>query len=231
MSDPVAVPFPQLGDPDYSNQLDKALGRLSEQFKHKKEDAVQVAEDQTTLPLSLPVALGDGSVEDELNNISKFLTAICQTGVQPLVDCLNQLYAQRSISTAVGANLDVIGRIVGQPRNGLDDDTYRRYCRANIFAHRSRGTAEDLLRVADLIVFEDAATYDIQPGGVATVVVTIEGFAVTDDLARVVFTFLQRSASIGIRVLLQYVNQLTPVFQFDAGPGLDVGHLATVIDH
>lgn len=177
-------------------------------------------------PLSSPFD-GGGTSEEEPNNITKLLTAICQAGIQPLESCLQQLLTQRSIDTAIGVNLDVIGAIVAQPRNGLDDDTYRRYCRANITAHRSKGRVEDLITVSDLIIFDDDAVITVQPQPVATVVVAILGVGISDDLALVLFTFLQRTVAVGVRLILQY-STATP-FQFDVGPGFDDGALSASV--
>lgn len=52
-----------------------------------------------------------------------------------------------SIDDSSGFQLDVIGKIVGQPRAGLDDPTYRLILRGKIRANRSQGTPEDLYAV------------------------------------------------------------------------------------
>lgn len=184
------------------------------------------------LPKAVPFvpAPDVGSSTDPNSNIVKFLTAICSAGFQPAEDMLQQLLLQRAVDNSVGAQLDVLGKLIGQARNGLDDDTYRRYCRANISAHRSKGTVEDLLRVINLVIFDPLASYEIVQSSPATVVVTIVGLGITDALATVSFTFLRRTASSGVRLILEYGN-VSPVFTLDIGPGLDVGQLAGAIDH
>ncbi len=169
---------------------------------------------------------------DPVNNISKLLTAICSAGVQPVEDCLRQLLTQRSLDTAVGAQLDVIAKLVGLTRAGLDDDTLRRYCRAIISAHRSKGTIEDLLKVVDLVIFEDDAHYLVLPQPIATVQIRVEDIAITEDLAATTFTFLAKTAAAGVRVMLDFgVSDPTTWFRFDSGPGYDVGHFIGRIDH
>src|SRR5690349_3946784 len=103
------------------------------------------------------------------NNTEKLL-AILATPFQSLENTLQDLLTKRSIDTAEGAQLDVIGKLVGQPRNGLDDDTYRRYCRARIATNRSNGTNENLITITDLIVYDDNAHYQTDFQNYATVV-------------------------------------------------------------
>lgn len=182
------------------------------------------------LAFVLAMPLGGGDDDEDvvpiLNNISRLLTAICTAGVQPVEDCLRQLLDQRSLDTAIGAQLDIIGKLVGQPRNGLDDDTYRRYCRATVAAHRSHGAVENILNVASLVVFDDAATYTLVQQQVATVELRIEGIAVTDALAAIVFTFVRTAAAVGVRIMVTYgLSPPAEWFRFDSGPGFNQGKL------
>jgi len=179
-----------------------------------------------------PVTSGEDPSLYFNTNIAKLLIAICGSAVQPIEDCLRQLLDQRSLETAIGAQLDAIGVIVGQPRIGLDDDTYRRYLRATIATHRSRGTVEDLLRVISLVIFDDDAHYAVLPQPVATVLVRVLDIALTDALAQIAYTFLARSAATGIRIMLEF-GESPPAqwFTFDTGPGFNQGHLIGRIDH
>lgn len=68
-------------------------------------------------------------------------------GHQALEDAAFAVRASRAIDTAVGAQLDLLGRIVGQPREGRVDDVYRIWIRARVRLNRSSGTPEDLLAV------------------------------------------------------------------------------------
>ncbi len=137
------------------------------------------------------------------NNISKFLTALVSGGVQPIENALQALLLDRQVDTAIGAQLDVIGKIVGQARASLDDDTYRRYIRARITTNRADGVIEDLIKISDLVVFVDAATYQVDNQGVAAVVLRILGIATSEDLANVVIDFLNDAISAGVRVILE----------------------------
>lgn len=165
-------------------------------------------------------------MSDAPNNISKLLSAL----VVPFVDLeavLQQLLLNRSIATATATQLDVLGKIVGQPRDGLDDDDYRRYIRARVAAHRSDGTFEALIKVASLVVFDDDAKYVTSNEGTATVRVFVQEVTLTDDLADILFSFLQVARSGGVRIVLEWGRSTTAsLFRYDSGPGYDVGHLA-----
>lgn len=165
----------------------------------------------------------------EGNNNEKFIATLA-TPFQSLESALQQLLTERSIDTAVGAQLDVIGRIVGQARNGLDDDTFRRYCRARVSTNKSTGVVEDLITVTDLIVYDDAATIIAKGEGTATVRVNAYGIILDVDLANIVFDFAQDTVSAGVRVVVQWSESLPgDTFTFDIGPGWDDGALAGML--
>ncbi len=161
------------------------------------------------------------------NKITKLITAIVGAGVQPIEDALTQLLTQRTLDTAVGAQLDAIGVIVGQARGGLDDDTYRLYLRARIAVHRSNGTFNDLIKVATLLVDDDAAMIVIHNEGTATVRLFVSNVVLTDDIAAVIANFEQSAVSAGVRIVVEWIDSpAAGIFRLDVGPGLDVGHLA-----
>jgi hypothetical protein len=197
MADPVEVPAPQPGQPDYRDHIAEMLERLPEQFR---------------------------SQTDSGNNIEQVISAI-GSAVQDLEQALQQVLTQRSIENAVGAQLDAIGSIVKETRRGLDDETYRRRVRARIVANRSNGTLEDLIRVTDLVLLDDLAVIRVLPRPVANVIVRVEAVAVTNTLAdAVLFEFLQHAAAAGVRVVLES-GTAPPAqwFRLDTGPGLDRG--------
>lgn len=176
MADPVAVAAPVPGDALYRDHAEQMLERLPDQFRSKT---------------------------DATNNIAKMLTAI-SVPVQDLETACQQVLRQRSIDNAIGAQLDAIGRIVNEARGGADDDNYRRRVRARISVHRSKGGHEDLIKVTDLIVFDDDAYIHVIPQTPATVIVRVEDVAVSDSVAdTVLFGFLQDTVATGVRVILE----------------------------
>lgn len=76
-----------------------------------------------------------------------------------------------SIDSAVGAALDQIGELVGQPRGVLDDTDYRPVLRAAIRARRSSGTGPDVIAVVQLAL--GATPFAWMAGG-ASVCVELE---------------------------------------------------------
>lgn len=133
--------------------------------------------------------------------IEALLTALV-TPCSAIEDALWQLLVERGVESAIGVQLDQLGVVVGQERGGLSDADYRRYIRARVAANRSRGNFEDLIRVANLVINDDAATIEtVTQNG--TVVVRLRGVLTTDALAGVVLSFLQDSVTGGIRVVLE----------------------------
>lgn len=55
------------------------------------------------------------------------------------------LVADRWIDTAIGEQLDGCGYIVGEPRQGRDDDAYRTAIKYRVFVNISKGTPTDLI--------------------------------------------------------------------------------------
>lgn len=52
-----------------------------------------------------------------------------------------------SIPDAIGAQLDIIGRIVGEPRGGRSDASYRLALRVRVQANKSNGRIEELIAI------------------------------------------------------------------------------------
>ena len=80
------------------------------------------------------------------NNTLVITAAVTQ--VQELETALHDLYTDRRLGTAVGEQLDLLGRIVLEPRNGNSDADYERFIRARIATNNSEGRYDDLNRVA-----------------------------------------------------------------------------------
>lgn len=76
--------------------------------------------------------------------------------VQEIEDALYQLYWERLLDNAVGAQLDGIGQIVVLDRQGFDDEPYRAFLRAKIRVNLSNGKTEELIYILKLILGDDA---------------------------------------------------------------------------
>lgn len=158
-------------------------------------------------------------MSDTPNNITKFLTAVLAS-VQDVENALQQLYRERRIDTAVGTQLDILGKIVGQPRQALDDDTYRRYVRARVATNRSDGLVEDLITITDLIIDEVGAYIVVRRGSTASVMVKIDLDSQTFALMSIVRDFLVEAVSAGVRLVVEFRQQAdTDTFCFSGGVG------------
>lgn len=72
--------------------------------------------------------------------------------VQQLENTWFDMFASRTLSTAVGAQLDQYGKLVGQDRLGFSDSDYRGLIEARIQANVSEGTPEQIIAVLFAIV-------------------------------------------------------------------------------
>jgi hypothetical protein len=135
-----------------------------------------------------------------------YLTALCGPA-QAIEDVLIQLLTERTVDTAIGAQLDTLGRIVGQDREGLGDDDFRRYIRARIATNRSSGLTNELLLISRLIVNDSDAAIRLTPSYPATVVIRVSSIEVTEDVASALVKFLRLAASGGVRVILEWSTE------------------------
>lgn len=110
------------------------------------------------------------------------LAAVFGAKVQELEDALWALYTQRSIDYAIGAQLDLLGKIVGYPRQGLDDNTYRIRVRAKIAVNESSGTTSQILQIFALLLPSNGLVLrDTFPGGFELAITgVIPGIAVSE---------------------------------------------------
>ena len=82
------------------------------------------------------------------------LIGLIRSLVAPLgeVDQLLQsMHHGRYIDEAASHRLDILGRIVGQPRNGMDDDDYRAWIKVAIKLNIGSGTIADLLAILSIL--------------------------------------------------------------------------------
>ena len=125
---------------------------------------------------------------------------------------------------AEGQQLDNLGEIVGETRQGRSDEDYLIAIRAKIKLNISSGTIEDVLAVAALV--EDGFTYVTEELFPAAFEITIQE-DVTDsaDVDRVA-VFIASARGAGIDGVLRF--GFSPGFTYDgaAGTGYDEGRWA-----
>lgn len=165
------------------------------------------------------------------SNEERILRAV----LAPLVETAEAIGAilAMTVDNERGVWLDDDGELVGRPRNGVtDDESYRRYVRAQIATNQSDGLIDDVLKVADLVIGDSAATLALRNEGAAAYTLEVGGVALPDTVARVVIELMIKATTGGVRPVLQYaISPPAQVYRLDVGPGLDVGNYATTIDH
>jgi len=68
--------------------------------------------------------------------------------VQALEDHAYELQVQRTLAGATGVNLEIVGALVGQGREGRSDAHYRLWIAGRILVNKSRGRAPQLIAIA-----------------------------------------------------------------------------------
>lgn len=156
--------------------------------------------------------------------------------VQSAEDALWQLLIERSVTTAVGAQLDVLGAIVGQAREGRADEPYRVWISARNMVSRSSGTTAELLALARKLLPADV-TISLEEYYPAAVVVRLG--AVTLDAGYHVAHMLHLAKAAGVLLEATWPVAATATFAFAPLPatpvlgsaiGFDAGGWAAVTD-
>jgi hypothetical protein len=124
------------------------------------------------------------------------------TEVQELEDAIFSVLRLRLVDNAGDVQLEVLGRIVGQPNvGGFDTELYRALIRAKIRTNRSHGSLRDILETLALI-------YSPKPrwfiAGWATLGLVIEN---APDLVLAAVTIALRNAKQAEEGLLLYVSR------------------------
>ena len=78
---------------------------------------------------------------------------------QDIEDAIAQLRVRLDIDEQTGAQLDAIGALVGQPRDGQQDATYRLWLKARILVNRSSGAPPEMYAIAYLLLGSSAGLF------------------------------------------------------------------------
>jgi hypothetical protein len=144
---------------------------------------------------------------------------------QLLENVLWQLLTQRALATAVGAQLDALGVILNLPRLGHGDGNYRRRLQAVVTTKRSRGNAENLIKIARLILDDDLAQVVVTTMPIGVVTVQVSNRAVDESVADTLAQYVALGTTSGVRSIVK--TSLYPpssLFTFDTpGQGFDSG--------
>ena len=121
--------------------------------------------------------------------------------IQELEAVFISLIDERYVLTAVGAQLDGVGRLVGETRQGRDDDDYRIAIIGKIELNRSNGLVEDIIALFLLLLPSHTVTFS--RGVKASFILAInEALPPSDPSPAALDAQLQRFKGGGIRAHL-----------------------------
>lgn len=144
---------------------------------------------------------------------------------QELEDTLADVQAISDVDTATGAQLDLIGAIVGEERQGRTDLDYRTAIKVRIRLNLSQGTLEDIRALIRGVAGDvDVKFFEFYPAGfVAQILDAIDPLVV--DPTRI-GNFVKSGKAAGVDA--QTAVAVTPAFQFDTGSGFDLGKYGAI---
>lgn len=151
-----------------------------------------------------------------LSNLPAFARA-AGNRAQGVEDVLVDLIDKRTLANAQGDNLDIIGEIIGQVRGVSDTDTiYRRKLAAAALRNRSKGTGDELIEIARLVVDGTAAhVWDTGPAAFVLAVQVPAALSADEEQALIDFVLASKSNAVGVAGIAWYVGN---VFGFDGYP-------------
>ena len=155
--------------------------------------------------------------------------------VQELEDASWQLLTLRGIGSATGHTLDLLGKIVGEDREGQADPLYRVRIRARLQANLSDGTWDDLHRVMAILLdtawpLATVSGAEIYP---AAIQYRVDGITLTVDQIKILTGFLRVIRGAGIELRFGWSEgPLVDAFSFAVGSTLTAPALvgATTLD-
>lgn len=138
---------------------------------------------------------------------------------QQLEDIMFDMLAAMDLSNAAGVQLDRIGQIVGQPRNGLVDADYLVQIQAQISENNSDGTANNLMTISTLVLGVDALSVLIKEVFPAKAVIGVGTDTTPDNIARLVEPLQgAKVAGVGLDIEI-FVDDNYFAFDSDSGAG------------
>jgi hypothetical protein len=144
------------------------------------------------------------------------------------------LLTNRSPATAEGPVLDLLGKIVGQPRQGRSDDQYRLWIAARILVNRSSGLPSQLLAIAVKLTGQTAI--ELREYAQMAVIVYCQSPIVGADGVEVA-KLLRLAKAAGVQLQFVWFDTVAPFrfstsggSAFSSPRGLSAGRFAAVSD-
>jgi hypothetical protein len=160
-------------------------------------------------------------------NLTAAITAIANS-VQDLENALYALLTQRLLDQAVGAQLDNLGRIVGQSRNNSTDSDYLLQLKARILLNRSSSTPNEILAIFKILC-DPASVFRYVEQFPAGFNLRLSAVPITSAFASTLRAFLQAARGAGIRTILEWrewPDSQTFVFDGTTAQGFNNGHFS-----
>ena len=103
-------------------------------------------------------------------DIEKVFTGAANTQFEEIETVLKALFDERWLDTAVGAQLDFLGRILNAPRLGRDDSSYRTILQVKSFAFTAYGKIETIIEAIKVLYMATDVEYtpDYPAGAIFT---------------------------------------------------------------
>lgn len=145
-----------------------------------------------------------------------FISALVKQ-VQDLEDAIHGMIDARALSNAQGKQLDNIGLIVGQNREGFGDEFYRILLYVKIGQNTSQGGGEKLISIYKLLTGASLVHYQDLGGGSIALGSDVP---LANDLINFVYASMEKVAAGGVRVDALTCFDPTIPFAF-SGPNAD----------
>jgi hypothetical protein len=149
-----------------------------------------------------------------MNNLIDFIVPFSEE-IQEIEDSLYDLRTKRSLNTAEGAQLDIIGNLVGEERNGLSDAAYLEKIRIKIIVNVASGKISTIIQYVKNITNSTVVKYiEEYPAGVILYVDGDDTVAEATSFATIA-SFLKKLMPAGVRLKsLRYLNPSYEPFAF-----------------
>jgi len=147
--------------------------------------------------------------QDKPNVVGLFTSYL--DSINELEDVYFQLLEERSLDTAIGAQLDNIGLIVGEPRDGRSDNDYRDGISLRVAINASDGTEPRVVELLKLLSGAETAVY--QENFPAGVIIKLEG--PETSVSQTVLDELKNILGATITAELSFVTFMDPPFVFE----------------
>lgn len=156
------------------------------------------------------------------------LTRAAAAAPQVIEDATFDAMVGDNPTDAAGVTLDRWGRIVGQPRRGLTDEEYRRFIEARIQANIAGSSIEELIELWEAVTAPgEIRHFQLSPAAYALVV--FRNTPMRPTLRARVRELMKAVQPAGIGMTLIEAPATDAAYQYDEGPGLNVGAFARIL--